>query len=163
VTAIPKIGSLGVATNGIPIFGPTEGQGGDVLSLTGALSACGGHNGPTGYHFHLFGTSATTDCMFTPAEAKEGPKLFGYALDGYPIYSGNDQYKSSWKLTDSSKYATDTWSAHTYAAGSGDLDQCNGRTDANGNYAYYTTSTFPYVMGCFRGTVNVRASIVKGI
>jgi len=161
--AIPKLGSFGVAIDGIKIYGPTEGRGGDVLSLTGALSECGGHNGPTGYHFHLFGTSSTTDCLYSPAQASAGPQLFGYAFDGYPIYSGNGQHTSGWTLTDPSKYATDTWSAHTYAEGTGDLDQCNGMTDADGNYAYYTTDTFPYTIGCFHGDVDVEGAVVSGI
>jgi hypothetical protein len=85
--------------------------------------------------------------------------LFGYAFDGYPIYSGNGLNDSSWSLTTPSLFATNTWAAHTYVGGSGDLDQCNGRTDANGNYAYYTTDTFPYVIGCYRGVVDLNAAI----
>lgn len=157
-TAVPLLGALGVALNGVPIYGPTEATGGDVLSLVGALSECGSHNGPTGFHIHLFGTSATTDCIFTPAEAAAAPQLLGYAFDGYPIYTGNDFYSSSWQLTDESLFASDTWSAHSYVAGSGDLDECNGLTDANGNYAYYTTSSFPYIIGCYRGVVDLDAS-----
>lgn len=155
VTAVPLLGEMAVATNGVPIYGPTEGQGGDVLSLEGALNECGSHNGPTGFHMHLFGTSETTDCMFTAEEAAAAPQLIGYAFDGFPIYTGNDQYTSSWELTDESLFATDTWAAHTYVEGSGDLDECNGLTDADGNYAYYTTDTFPYVMGCYTGEVSV--------
>ncbi len=148
---IALLGPVAVALNGVPIYGATEGTGGDVLSLGGALSECGSHNGPTGFHMHLLGTSATTDCIFTPAEVASGPQLLGFAFDGFPIYTGNDQYESSWELTDASLFATDTWSAHTYVPGSGDLDECNGRTDAEGNYAYYTTDTFPYVLGCYSG------------
>lgn len=149
---VARVGSIAVATNGVPIYGPTEGTGGDVLSLGGALSECGSHNGPGGFHMHLMGTSSSTDCIYTPAEVAAGPKLLGYAFDGYPIYTGNDQYTSSWELTDASLFATDTWSAHSYVAGSGDLDECNGRTDEAGNYAYYTTDTFPYMLGCYTGT-----------
>lgn len=149
---VARLGAIAVATNGVPIYGPTEGTGGDVLSLGGALSECGSHNGPGGFHMHLMGTSSTTDCIYTPAEVAAGPKLLGYAFDGFPIYTGNDQYTSSWELTDASLFATDTWSAHSYVAGSGDLDECNGLTDANGSYAYYTTDTFPYMLGCYTGT-----------
>ncbi len=148
---IARLGPVAIALNGIPIYGATEGTGGDVLSLGGALSECGSHNGPGGFHIHLFGTSTTTDCIFTPAEAASGPQLLGFAFDGFPIYTGNDQYESSWELTDATLFSTDTWSAHTYVAGSGDLDECNGLTDADGNYAYYTTDTFPYVLGCYSG------------
>ena len=81
----------------------------------------------------------------------------GSAADVYPIMSGTvcadascssvKQLTSSWKLTDSSLFASDTWSAHSYEAGSGDLDKCNGRTESDGQYRYYTTTTFPYTLG----------------
>ncbi len=152
-TDVPYIGSIGVTLNGIPIFGPTEGTGGDVDSLPGIISACGSHNGPSGFHAHKILASAETDCFFTPDQVAEAPQLAGYAFDGYPIYTGIDQFTSSWQLTDESLFATDTWAAHTYVEGSGDLDECNGRFDENGDYAYYTTEAFPYVLGCFSGEV----------
>ena len=155
VTAVPYIGVAAVTLSGIPIFGPTEGTGGDVDSLPGIVSACGSHNGPSGFHTHKILASSETDCFFTPEEVAEAPQLAGYALDGFPIYTGIDQYTSSWELTDESLFATDTWAAHTYVEGSGDLDECNGRTDADGNYAYYTTEGFPYVLGCFAGIVDL--------
>ena len=31
-------------------------------------------------------------------------------------------------------------------------DQCNGRVQADGSYAYYATEDFPYFLGCFVGT-----------
>ncbi|MEM7345662.1 MAG: YHYH protein, partial [Chloroflexota bacterium] len=39
--------------------------------------------------------------------------------------------------------------------GSGDLDQCNGLTLADGSYAYFATDTFPYFMGCYYGVANL--------
>lgn len=158
VTDIPLLGTAAVSLGGIQIFGPTEGTGGDVESLPGILSDCGSHNGPSGFHIHLILTSAETDCLFTPDEVAAEPQLVGYAFDGFPIYTGSDQYTSSWQLTDESLFATDTWAAHTYVEGSGDLDQCNGRTDDDGNYAYYTTATFPYILGCYAGVVDLDAA-----
>ena len=155
VTDVPYVGPIGVSLSGIAIYGPTEGTGGDVDSLPGIISACGSHNGPGGFHTHKILTSDETDCWFTPEEVAAEPQLAGYAFDGYPIYTGNDQYTSSWQLTDESLFATDTWAAHTYVEGSGDLDQCNGRVDENGDYAYYTTDEFPYVLGCFAGVVDL--------
>lgn len=152
-TAIPELGPLGVAVNGIPIFGPTEGGGGDVMALGDGFSECGGHNGPSGYHYHTFDVTGSDACRWSVAQASAGHILFGYAFDGYPIYSGNFQFQSSYELTDASLFDTDTWGAHTYVEGAGDLDECNGRTDADGNYGYYTTDAFPYVMGCYRGVV----------
>ena len=156
-TDVPLLGTAAISLGGIPIFGPTEGTGGDVDSLPGILSECGSHNGPSGFHIHKIMTSANTDCLFTPEEVAASPQLVGYALDGFPIYTGTGQYTSSWELTDETLFATDTWAAHTYVEGSGDLDQCNGLTDADGNYAYYTTDTFPYVVGCYMGVVEIEA------
>lgn len=157
-TDIPYIGPMGVTLGGIPIYGPTEGTGGDVDSLPGIVSVCGSHNGPTGFHTHKIGTSSETDCFFTPEEVAAEPQLVGYAFDGFPIYTGIDQYTSSWELTDETLFATDTWAAHSYVEGSGDLDECNGRVDDDGNYAYFTTEAFPYIMGCFAGEVEIEAA-----
>ncbi len=155
VTDIPYIGEIGVTLTGIAMYGPTEGTGGDVDSMPGIISACGSHNGPGGFHTHKILNPEETDCWFTPEEVADEPQLVGYALDGFPIYTGIDQYTSSWQLTDETLFASDTWAAHTYVEGSGDLDQCNGRTDEDGNYAYYTTEAFPYLLGCFIGDVEI--------
>lgn len=162
VSDVQALGAIGIAINGIPIFGATEGTGGDVLSLAGGFNECGGHNGPTGYHYHTFSVIGSDVCLFSEAQASADPQLFGYAFDGYPIYSGNFQYTSSWSLTDPSLFATDTFSAHTFTEGSGDLDQCNGLTDADGNYAYYTTDEFPYTLGCYRGVVEIETGTGPG-
>jgi hypothetical protein len=158
---VPRVGPSAVAIDGVPIFGPTEATGGDVTSLQGALSDCGSHNGPPGFHMHLFGWADGVQCLYTAEEVESGPQLVGWSLDGYPIMSGvvcedgdcstTKQLESSWQLTDESLFATDTWSAHSYVEGSGDLDECNGRVDDDGQYRYYTTTTFPYFMGCYRG------------
>ena len=159
-TDVALLGAIAVAINGVPIYGPTEAQGADVLSLAEGLSQCGSHNGPTGFHYHLHDTSDGTDCLHTPEDAESGPQLFGFSLDGYPIYTGNDQYNSSWELTDESLFDSDTWAAHSYIEGLGDLDQCNGLSDDGGHYAYYTTDTFPYILGCYSGVVDLDAALV---
>lgn len=161
-TAVPLLGAAAVTLSGIPIFGPTEGTGGDVDSLPGIISECGSHNGPTGFHIHKILTSENTDCLFSPEEVAETPQLVGYAFDGFPIYTGIGQFTSSWELSDETLFATDTWAAHSYVEGSGDLDECNGRFDEAGNYAYYTTETFPYVLGCYTGVVDADLSAGGG-
>ncbi|CAN5526569.1 hypothetical protein BH10ACT2_BH10ACT2_06700 [soil metagenome] len=161
---VALLGPIAVAINGVAIYGPTEATGGDVLSLVGALSECGSHNGPTGFHMHLFLWAAGVDCMYDASEVEAGGSLqVGWSLDGYRIMSGlvcaddacssTHQLTRSWQLTNDSLFASDTWTAHSYVDGSGDLDQCNGRVDADGEYRYYTTPTFPYFLGCYRGTV----------
>ncbi|GAA1952483.1 YHYH protein [Microbacterium aquimaris] len=161
---VPRLGAIAVAVDGVPIYGPTEGTGGDVLSLEGALSECGSHNGPVDFHMHLFGWAEGVDCLYSADVVTSGEAvLVGWAADGYPIMSGlvcaddaceeMTQLTSSWELTDESAFATDTWAAHSYVEGSGDLDECNGRVDADGQYRYYTTATFPYMIGCYHGEV----------
>ena len=162
---VPALGTIGIAVNGVPIYGPTENTGGDVLSLRGALSECGSHSSPVEFHLHLFGWDDDVDCLYSAEEVESGDSiLVGWSADGYPIMSGYVcadeectemvQLESSWQLTDDLLFASDTWSAHTYVEGSGDLDQCNGRVDADGQYRYYTTTTFPYFMGCYYGEVS---------
>ena len=55
------------------------------------------------------------------------PFVVGFALDGFPIYSPYDA----------------DGDFHT------GLDTCNGKVDGSGNYGYYTTPNFPYVLGCY--------------
>ena len=40
---------------------------------------------------------------------------------------------------------------YEYVANSGDLDECNGMT-VNGQYGYYVTESYPWVIACFSGT-----------
>jgi hypothetical protein len=40
---------------------------------------------------------------------------------------------------------------YEYQVGSGDLDECNGMI-INGHYGYYVTSSYPWIMNCFKGT-----------
>jgi hypothetical protein len=49
---------------------------------------------------------------------------------------------------------TCVWSNNAYVAkaSSDYLDQCNGHVGPGGDYHYHTTSTFPYILGCYRGT-----------
>jgi hypothetical protein len=47
-----------------------------------------------------------------------------------------------------------------YTAGSGDLDECNGRIGVtpefpDGIYHYYATDTYPYFQRCVKGEVTV--------
>ncbi len=55
------------------------------------------------------------------------------------------------------------WSNHAYSAkaGSSYLDPCNGHYGPNGDYHYHTTNTFPYVLGCYRGTPTNNGGILR--
>ncbi|HIC82893.1 MAG TPA: YHYH protein, partial [Candidatus Marinimicrobia bacterium] len=41
-----------------------------------------------------------------------------------------------------------------YFAGTGNLDECNGAYDVNGNYGYYITDKYPFTPPCTFGARN---------
>ena len=160
---VPLGGPVAIAVNGLPLFGPTEApfHGYRDPVLDQLLDYCAGHTAPGGvYHFH-----ARPDCLFEDAEGNTSLVL-GYAFDGYPILApwmcedsdcaSIKPVESSWSQIEEVYGTTidNAWDAHEYIAGSGDLDECNGRELAGGGYAYYMTDTFPYFMGCYRGVVH---------
>lgn len=103
--------------------------------------------------------------------------LIGWAADGFPIYARYGYNVASnaaspvrvitssyrLKLAPSANrpstlvYALGTFSQdYEYVAGSGDLDECNGRTGVtpefpSGIYHYYATDSYPYLQRCVKG------------
>lgn len=150
------LGPIGFIVNGLPFYSPNEAPNagyGDPY-LDGILDFCNGHTDQRGqYHYH-----ASPTCLFGNYTGNTN-LIVGYAFDGYPIYapyacadaacSQVVELQSSWQRTSDVRNA---WEAHEYVAGSGDLDRCNGRTEADGSYRYYATATFPYLIGCYHGT-----------
>lgn len=143
-----KLGTVGFTVSGIPIFGPMEGPVppqeafGDPV-YNNLLDDCKGHTGYMGdYHYHAI--LATAACSLNET-------LIGFALDGFPIYSNpNNTYKSGYTMTGNPR--SNAWKAYTWSKGDANtLDACNGTT-VNGNYRYYTTGTFPYIIGCYTGS-----------
>lgn len=104
--------------------------------------------------------------------------LVGWAMDGFPIYAdkgyatANDSTSTLRSMRGSYRLKTTglrTQPSTTYfplgmfvvdweyAVGSGDLDECNGRTGVtpefpNGIYHYYITSTYPFIQRCTKGS-----------
>ncbi|MDX2145147.1 MAG: YHYH protein [Rhodospirillaceae bacterium] len=137
------------------------------------------HVQPTGeYHYHGVPEGLLTNAGASPTNMKM--VLLGFAADGYPIY-GRYGYTVATDATSALKvirgsFAVDTvadsgrpstalvplgafQSDWNYVAGSGDLDDCNGRFGVtpefpNGIYHYYTTDTYPYQPRCLKGTIN---------
>jgi len=153
-TMAPERGAVAFAVNGVPIYGPEDGPGGDaVASQEGAyeedrqhiwLGICHGHNGPGGiYHYH-----ADSNCVHWHPEDNQTwndysidssrniskhSKIVGFAFDGYPIYGfiGWDEdgdvkeMTSSYKLKDGAN-GYNGIEDYEYVTGLGDLDSCNG-------------------------------------
>jgi hypothetical protein len=132
------------------------------------------HVQPTGaYHYH-----GIPEGVLTKLNKGMTPTLVGYALDGFPVYarygysspmdatSSVVVMKGSYKTKttpDPGRPSTATYPLgaftqdYEYVAGSGDLDDCNGRTDVtpefpNGIYHYYITDTYPFIQRCVKGT-----------
>jgi hypothetical protein len=126
------LGPVGVAFNGVVIFGNSDMQGRDAYVFEGhTLDQCNGHAAPDGsYHYH---TQIPNDCLGGQAvEDSTHAKLVGFMADGIPIYGpeGDDGVIPE------------------------DLDECNGHTDnAHAFYHYHVASEYqyPYTVNCLRG------------
>ncbi len=162
---IPLLGVVGFAINGLPLYGPNEGERPDPFGdpvFNDILDWCQGHTAQRGdYHYHAL----LVECFFLEFEEQDASPILGFALDGFPIYGPRGcldeactevvTFQSSWELIgDPSTYV---WDANTCTREScreaqGEfLDQCNGRIGPDGTYRYHVTSTFPYILGCYHG------------
>ncbi len=133
------------------------------------------HVQPTGaYHYH----GMPEQYIVKLGKGTSTMTLVGWAPDGFPIYarygyntatdaaSGVKILRGSYRLKttpDANRPSTTTYAMGTftqdyeYAAGSGDLDECNGRTGVTpefpaGIYHYMITDTYPYIGRCVKGT-----------
>jgi hypothetical protein len=123
-------------------------------------------------HFHASDTLSLTNDEVDPS----GSPVVGFAPDGYPIYGhyfydieigGLRKVKSSWKTYTTERITPQGSSIEApsiethrrglfvedwyYEQNSGDLDECNGMTDAYGNYGYYYSEEYPFAPICVMG------------
>ncbi len=149
-----------------------------VLEAIGGAFAFGtdesnAHVQPNGqYHYH-----GLPEAYITKANKGVAMTLVGFAVDGFPMYarygfstatnasSAVRLMTSSWQkktVPDAGRPATSIFPMGTftadyqYVAGSGDLDECNGRTGVtpefpSGTYHYFITETFPFIQRCVKG------------
>lgn len=131
------------------------------------------HVQPNGaYHYH-----GMPEGFITKLGKGTAMTLVGWAADGFPIYarygysvamdasSALKVIKGSYQLKatpDTNRPATSLYPMGTfkqdyeYVVGSGDLDECNGRTGVTpefpgGIYHYYATDTYPFLQRCVKG------------
>lgn len=176
------MGHIGVWTNGVSIFNVSDGMSYNNAGVWNrnayfwegvSFDNCLGHPAPNGeYHHHV-----SPRCLYNVTDSLQHSPIIGYAFDGYPVYG-------AWAFTYTngtgpmkrmrSSYTTTTTSTrvngpavsatypvgcfmedYVYSAGSGDLDQRNGRwcitpEYPSGTYAYFVTldgnldPQFPY-------------------
>ena len=153
----PARGAVAVAVNGVPIFGPEEGPGGDAVALHFDyfdenrqpifLGWCTSHSAGNNFHYHYdaqcqFWDAATNEDMsdyeIAKLQSQYHSPIIGWAFDGYPIYGmyGYDDDGQNIRAITSS-YTVSASDSHgpgyngiddwSYGEGVGDLDECNGR------------------------------------
>lgn len=176
----------GVARNGIPFDplamefwnnDPRSGWQYEPLSgqINLGLDDNNAHVQPGGaYHYHGIPTA-----LWQKLDGANHMVLLGYAADGYPLYgplcyanaadahSALRPMASSYRLKAGNRpggndgpggaYDGSFVQDYEYVAGSGDLDECNGRRGVtpeypNGTYYYVLTRNWPVVPRCFRAT-----------
>jgi hypothetical protein len=135
------------------------------------------HTQPNGaYHYHGLPIALYQRLLTQVGDESKHMILVGWAADGFPIYGryGHSNPKdstsplramrSSYRLKQGNRppapggqYNGDFIQDYEYAAGLGDLDECNGRFGVTpefpqGIYHYYLTDEFPVIPRNFRGT-----------
>jgi hypothetical protein len=181
----PARGWFGVALNGVPFEAGTA----EFWSRDWKYEAIGGsmnlgldehlaHVQPTGaYHYHGLPTGLIARL------GGDGKKMLqiGWAADGFPIYtsyahadaknpkSALKKMHSSYQLRKGTrpgspdgpggKYDGAFTADYEFVKGSGDLDECNGRTGVTpefpqGTYYYCLTAEFPFASRMWRGTAD---------
>ncbi|MCB9779274.1 MAG: YHYH protein [Alphaproteobacteria bacterium] len=125
-------GEIGMTVNGIPFYGPEDGQGRDAIVYEGpTLDDCNGHSdNRCSYHHHnepvcVFGTS--TDIMDRAGDDGH-PPVVAFAADGFPVHGVDPDDPDG-----------------------AELDDCNGHQDADRGYHYHMTDDYPYTIGCLAG------------
>jgi len=121
------------------------------------------HTQPDGrYHYH-----GDPLAMYDDNPGPNGSPVIGFAADGFPIYgpyfydgievrkaiSGYTLKLGTRPSGPGGSYDGTFIDDYEYTA-AGDLDECNGMT-VDGQYGYYVTAAYPWILGCFKGTPNV--------
>lgn len=122
------MGTIGIARSGVAIFNGLDAEGRDAVAHE-IQDKCNGHPEREGtYHYHSFSSCG----------GGVNSQLFGYALDGFGIFS----------LVENGKEITNQ-----------DLDECHGHKheiEWDGKkvtlYHYHVTREYPYTLGCYKGT-----------
>ena len=166
--------AIGVAINGVP-FDPGTAEywkndrtsGWHIEAIGGkrslGLDQNNAHVQPNGaYHYHGIPTG-----LMSNLGAENQPKLIGYAADGFPIYAETSENKSSYRIKSGSRpggsagpggaYDGTYEADYEFVAGSGDLDEANGRVGKTpeypeGTYYYVATAEFPFYPRKLKGT-----------
>ena len=163
-TMAPERDAVAFAVNGVPIFGPEDGPGGDAVAGHEGeyeedrqhiwLGICHGHSGPGGaYHYHADANCAHWHpdedsnqtwrdySIDSSRSLSEHSPIVGFAFDGYPIYGfvgwndeGNISEMKSSYRLKEGQTGYNGIDDYEYVAGLGDLDSCNGHFGPTPDY-----------------------------
>ncbi|NEQ75808.1 MAG: YHYH protein [Okeania sp. SIO2C9] len=126
---------IGFAADGFPIFGSYFDDNGTVRKAKSSYQLKEGERqeikceNPGG----IYDDNGTVRKAKSSYQLKEGERQEIKCKNPGGIYDGS--YRDDYE----------------YVAELGDLDECNGMT-INGVYGYFVTDSYPWVMGCFKGT-----------
>lgn len=82
-TSSTGLGAIGIAITGVPIFNDQEGPNIALsANVASGFDYAGGHNGPTGYHYHLEASDVPENTVLS----QDDDKLVGILQDGFLIY-----------------------------------------------------------------------------
>jgi len=102
------------------------------------------------YHYH----------KSNPSLLLNDESLIGFAADGFEILYIPEDVKSSWQLKKGNrkvepfgKFDGAFKEDYEFAAGSCDLDECNGKF-VDGQYKYFATDSFPFFPRCHWGEIS---------
>jgi hypothetical protein len=123
------------------------------------------HTQPGGlYHYH-----GNPYALYDTEDETKASPVIGFAADGFPIYGPHYvdettgmvvEAVSGYTIKSGARPTGDSSPGGNYDGtyvqdyeftNAGNLDKCNGKT-IDGEYGYYVTETYPYIMGCFTGT-----------
>lgn len=82
-TSATGLGAIGISVTGTPIFNGQEGPNIDLSeNVASGFDYAGGHNGPTGYHYHL----ESADVAENTTLSHDDEDLVGILQDGFLLY-----------------------------------------------------------------------------
>ena len=127
-------GTIGILDTGSVFFDALDAAGRDAVAYE-IQDACAGHPERTGqYHYH-----SLSPCVVGNDDTSAHSPRVGYAIDGFGIYGPRGEGGA--------------------VLATSDLDECHGHTheiEWDGQtvslYHYHATWSYPYTLGCFRGT-----------
>ena len=86
-TSSTGLGAIGISVTGVPIYNDLEGPNKALSAeVASGFDYAGGHNGPSGYHYHL----ESSDVPENTVLSHDDSELIGIMQDGFLLYGRRD-------------------------------------------------------------------------